>query len=521
MSEPIRIRSYVEGRWVEGEGVQATLLNPATEEVLATAATRAVDMAAALRHAREVGGASLREMGFAARGALLKSLSGVIREHREELLELAMRNGGNTRGDAAFDVDGASGTLAFYAGLAKGMGAGSLLVDGEALTLAKSVPLRGQHVWVPRRGVAVLVNAYNFPAWGFAEKLACAFLAGVPVVVKPATATALVAWRIAELFVASGVLPAGAWSFLAGPPGDLLDHLDGQDVLAFTGSADTGRALRAHPRVLARSVRVNVEADSLNAAVLGPDVDPGSPVWELWAREVAHEVTHKAGQKCTATRRVVVPRERLDAARDALVERLAKVRVGDPMAEGVTMGPVGSAAQRDDVRRGVRELEAGARRVYGDPERPRRDDGGDPGRGFFVGPTLLASDDAGAACAAHRREVFGPVATLMPYGGSAAEAAAVVALGEGSLVASVYSDDASFVRETVRNAAPWSGRITLGSQATAAESWGPGMVLPGLVHGGPGRAGDGEELGGVRGMHLYMQRVALQGAESLLREILG
>lgn len=519
--EPIRIRSYVEDRWVDGEGPGERLLDPSTEELLATASTTGVDLGAALRHAREVGGPALRALTFAQRGAILKGLSGIIREHRDALLELAMRNGGNTRADAAFDIDGASGTLAFYFSLSRGLGEGRVLVDGDALPLAKTAPLRGQHVWVPRRGAAVLVNAYNFPAWGFAEKLACAFLAGMPVVVKPATATALVAYRIAELFVASGLLPAGSWTFLAGPAGDLLDHLEAQDVLAFTGSAATGRAMRAHPRVLGKGVRVNVEADSLNAAVLGPDVEPGSTTWELWAREVTHEITHKAGQKCTATRRLLVPRARLDAARDVLLERLSRVRVGNPRNEGVTMGPLASARQRDDVQRGVEELAAVARPLTPVATAVRRDDGESPRTGFFVPPVLLEADDAHAAGPVHAREVFGPVATLLPYDGTAADAAAIVALGEGSLVASVYSDDAAFVRDAVLEMAAWSGRVTLGAAATAAESFGPGMVLPGLVHGGPGRAGDGEELGGLRGLHHYMQRVALQGAAELVDAVVG
>src|SRR6185436_22629 len=304
---------------------------------LATASTAGIDLGAALSHARAVGGPALRALTFSQRAAILKALAGIVREQRDELFDLAMRNGGNTKGDAKFDVDGASGTLAFYANLGRGLGEGRYLLDGEVVPLGRATPLAGRHVWVPRRGAAVLVNAYNFPAWGFAEKVACALLAGMPVVVKPATQTALVAWRIAQLYVAAGVFPAGSWTFLAGPAGDLLDHLEAQDVLAFTGSAATGAKMRAQPRVLAKGVRVNVEADSLNAAVLGPDVEPGSPTWELFVKEVVHEMTQKAGQKCTATRRVFVPRPRLDAARASLVERLSQVRVGDPLVEGVGM----------------------------------------------------------------------------------------------------------------------------------------------------------------------------------------
>jgi 3,4-dehydroadipyl-CoA semialdehyde dehydrogenase len=510
MADPIRIQSYVEGRWVAGEGEGSPLVNPATGERLATASTGGIDMGAALRHAREVGGPALRALGFGQRAAILKGLSGVVREHREELLQLAMRNGGNTMADAKFDVDGASGTLGFYAGLGRGLGEARVLLDGEPLPLGKATPLVGRHVWVPRRGAAVLVNAYNFPAWGFAEKVACALLAGMPVVVKPATQTALVAYRMAELFVASGHLPAGAWTFLAGPAGDLLDHLEAQDVLAFTGSAATGRRFLAHPRVLAKGVRVNIEADSLNAAVLGPDVAPGSPTWDLFVKEVTHEMTHKAGQKCTATRRVFVPRERLDAACEALVARLKDVRVGNPADEGVGMGPVVSNDQKRDVDEGVAALQGQARLAWAGEAAPG---------GAFVAAHLLVADDPRAAAAVHEREVFGPVATLMPYSGAAEEAGELVGLGEGSLVSSVYSDDPEFVTAAVLAMAPWNGRIHVGSEEIGAESWSPGTVLPGLVHGGPGRAGGGEELGGLRGLHRYMQRTAIQGAQSLLDHI--
>ena len=510
MAEPIRIESYVEDRWATGEGEGGALVNPATGERLATASTAGIDMGAALRHAREVGGPAVRALTFAQRSALLKGLSGIIREHREELLELAMRNGGNTLADAKFDVDGASGTLGFYAGLGRGLGEGRYLLDGEPLPLGKNTPLAGRHLWVPRRGVAVLVNAYNFPAWGFAEKMACALLAGMPVLVKPATQTALVSFRIAQLFVEKGQLPPGVWSFLAGPAGDLLDHLESQDVLAFTGSAATGRRMLSHPRVLEKGVRVNVEADSLNAAVLGPDVAPGAPTWDLFLKEVAHEMTHKAGQKCTATRRVFVPRERLDDVRAGLVERLRVVRVGDPATEGVGMGPVVSADQQRDVERGVAELAREAT-VAWEGESAEGD--------AFVPLRLLVAEDPRAAVTVHQREVFGPVATLMPYAGTAEDAAELVGLGEGSLVSSVYSDDPEFVAAAVMGMAPYNGRIHVGSAEIAAESWGSGTVLPGLVHGGPGRAGGGEELGGLRGLQRYMQRTAVQGARGLLDRV--
>lgn len=518
MTEITRIRSYVEDRWVDGEGEGAALRNPATEEIVARASTEGIDRGAALTHAREVGGPALRELSFAERGEILGRLSKLIRENRDELLELAMVNGGNTRADAKFDVDGASGTLHVYAGIGERLGDERILVDGDAVSLAREGPLVGQHVFTSRRGAAVLVNAYNFPAWGFAEKMACSFLAGLPVVVKPATATALVAYRMAEIFVEAEVLPEGSWTFLGGGAGDLLDHLGAQDVLAFTGSATTGRRMRSHPRVLQKGVRVNVEADSLNAAVLGPDVGPGSETWELFLSQTVHEITQKAGQKCTATRRIVVPSGRADDVAEALSDRLAGIRVGDPRREGVTMGPVTSADQRDDVREGITALAAEGEIVCGGPG-PRRDDSEAAEVGYFVAPTLLRMPSG--AGTVHEREVFGPVSSVIASSGEATEAADLVARGGGMLVSSVYSDDSDFVREVVLGAAPYHGRVTVGSNQVAEGALPPGVVMPTLVHGGPGRAGAGEELGGIRGVERYMQRTAIQGAREMVDAALG
>jgi 3,4-dehydroadipyl-CoA semialdehyde dehydrogenase len=521
MSEIVRIRSYVASRWVEGTDEGVPLVNPTTGAVVATASTAGLELGAALSHARAEGGRSLRELGFEGRSGLLKGLSRLLREHRDELLDLSTSNLGATRADGAFDVDGASGTLSFYALLGRSLGSGNLLPDGEGIALGRDNPLWGRHVWVPRRGVAVLVNAFNFPAWGFAEKMACAFLAGMPVVVKPATATALVAYRISELFVDSELLPAGSWTFLAGPAGDLLDHLESQDVLAFTGSAATAAKLRSHPRVLAKGVRVNVEADSLNAAVLGPGVEPGSATWQLFVRETVHEMTHKAGQKCTATRRIFVPARQLESAQEALTAALSEVRVGDPADREVTMGPVVDHRQLEDVRRGIEELAAQAEIVFGSSREVTVHGSAQTARGAFVGPVLLRADDPRRAEVVHRREVFGPVATVMPYDGTAEDAAELVGLGEGSLVSTVYSDDPGFVRAAVAALAPFNGRLVVGSASVAGCSWGPGTVLPGLVHGGPGRAGAGEELGGVRGVRRYLQRVAVEGDRGLVEAALA
>jgi oxepin-CoA hydrolase/3-oxo-5,6-dehydrosuberyl-CoA semialdehyde dehydrogenase len=514
----LTLRSYVEGRWVEGKGVE-TLVNPATEEPLAEAGGEGIDRAAALDFARRKGGPALRAMTFAERGARLKAMCDAIQAHRDELLDLAIANGGNTRADAKFDVDGATFTLSTYADLGKGLGDARFLVDGDGVSLGRSPRFHGQHIAVPRRGVAVHVNAFNFPAWGLAEKAAVALLAGVPVLSKPATSSAMVAHRIMEILVDSAALPEGALSLLVGHAGDLLQHLGPQDVLAFTGSGDTGALLRAMPGLIRDSVRVNVEADSLNAAILGPDVAPGSETYDLFLKDVVRDMTQKAGQKCTAIRRILVPATVAERVRDDLIDRLSAITVGNPAVEGVRMGPVATAAQLADVREGAAQLAADGRLVLGSGAVNAV--GAPPGKGFFVGPILIELEPGAAASSVHSREVFGPVATVVPYSGRASDAAEIVARGRGGLVSSVYSEDAAFAADVTLDLAPCHGRVFLGSARIAEQSPGPGTVLPLLVHGGPGRAGGGEELGGLRGLAFYMQRVALEGPRPLVERIAG
>ncbi len=511
--------SYLCGAWTTGAATAGTLVNPTTAEI--PPEVRAPGSPAdALRFARERGGPALRGASYAARGQMLAAMAKVIHGAREELLALALANGGNTRGDAKFDIDGAAGTLAHYAELGAGLGERRLLPDGEPVQVGRTARLVGQHVWAPRPGVAVFVNAFNFPAWGIAEKAACALLAGMPVLVKPATATALVSHRLVELWVADGCLPEGALQLLCGPAGDLLDHLRGPDVLSFTGSSATAQLLRGHPTVVAESVRVNIEADSLNAAVLGPDVDLGSETGQLFLVDVARDITQKTGQKCTAIRRVLVPTARTDEVCEALRERLAAIVVGDPSRDDVRMGPLATAAQRKDVAEGVARLAEATREVFGGLGEVTPV-GVPAGKGFFLGPVLRRADDATACDALHDREVFGPVATVAGYDGAAASAAALVARGAGGLVASAYSDDRGWVGGFVGEAAGWNGRLYLGSQKMAAQSPGPGTALPQLQHGGPGRAGGGSELGGLRGVERYLQRCALQGDASVLKGLLG
>jgi 3,4-dehydroadipyl-CoA semialdehyde dehydrogenase len=512
------IRSYVAGAWVEGAGKAQTLVNPATEEPVAEVAAGPVDWSRAVTHARTRGGAALRALTFTERGQLVKALSKLIHGHRDELIQLAIANGGNTRGDAKFDIDGASGTLAAYGEVGIALGKVRFLVDGEIGQLTRSVRFVGQHIAVPRQGVAVHINAFNFPAWGMMEKAAVALLAGVPVIAKPATSTALVAHRMMELVVESKLLPDGALSFVAGSVGDLLAHLDGQDVLAFTGSSDTGRRLRSQEQVVAASVRVNVEADSLNAAVLGRDLARDSEGYSLFIADVLRDMTQKAGQKCTAIRRVLVPADMIDGVQEDLVDRLSAIKVGDPAREDVGMGPVATRQQLDDVRAGIAHLREEAESLFGG-DGDVEPVGVPKGKGYFVSPVLLKVRDAKSARRVHEHEVFGPVATLIPYSGEAGDAVSLVARGGGGLVSSVYSDDRAFLGEMAFGLAPYHGRLFLGSSKLAGHAVGPGTVLPQLVHGGPGRAGGGEELGSLRGLSFYLQRTAIAGDKPILEAL--
>ena len=507
------LESYVCGGWHRGTGTPRQIHNATTEEVMGDVDSTGIDFGAVLAHARDVGGPNLRAMTFASRGQMLGDLAKVIHEHREELLELSVANAGTTRKDGKFDVDGATGTLSAYAYFAKNVGERNHLTDGDGIQLGRTARFWGRHILVPLRGAAVHINAFNFPAWNMLEKAACALLAGVPVIEKPGTPTALVAWRIAQIIVESKVLPDGAFQFIAGGTGDLLDRMGPQDTLAFTGSAYTGLKLRSNENLLRHSVRVNIEADSLNAAVLGPGEDETSETWRLFVKNVALDMRQKTGQKCTAVRRILVPQNELETVRAGLLEQIAEIQTGDPADSTTNMGPLASQAQLRDVTAGIARLAEHAKMLVGSPDRL-----GD--RGWFVSPTLLEAEDA-AAPVFHEEEVFGPVATILPYDGTAADAARIVNQGQGSLVGSIYSNDQDWVREAVLGAAPWHGRLWLGSDKMAEQSLPPGMVLPAMIHGGPGRAGGGEELGGLRGCSFYMQRCALQGFKTHIETAFG
>ncbi|MHC4138184.1 MAG: aldehyde dehydrogenase family protein [Planctomycetota bacterium] len=492
------LKSYVQDGWHEAGRGWVPLVDPCSEETIARASSEGIDFAETLEHSRGRGQSALRGMTLAERGALLATMSKTLQAHRDELIALSLENTGTTRKDAKFDIDGGIFTLAFYAQQAEALGDRPFLLDGEGLQLGRSARFWGQHVLVPLAGVAVHVNAFNFPVWGFAEKAACALLAGMPVITKPATSTALVAQRAVEAVIAGGDLP----------------------VLAVTGSASTALKLRVKTNLLESSTRVNVEADSLNAAVLGVDVAADGETWSVFLKDVVREMTQKSGQKCTAVRRILVPRERMDEVQAALHERLTETVVGHPGDASVTMGPLATAQQLDEAVTGVAKLREAAELILGSGERV--DGTGNPaGKGFFFGPTLLRAEDARDAAVVHEHEVFGPVATLLPYDGSADDAAEVVALAQGSLVTSLYSDDRAFVGEFLAHGASSSGRMYIGSEKVAGQLPGSGVVLPQLMHGGPGRAGGGVELGGLRGLQLYLQQTALSGDRALIERVTG
>ncbi|MGW5415035.1 phenylacetic acid degradation bifunctional protein PaaZ [Actinomadura geliboluensis] len=512
------LRSYVSGSWRAPEDEGAPLHDAVTGEEVARISSAGVDMGAALEYGRAVGGPVLRELTFHQRAALLKALASHLREHREELYGLSARTGA-TLNDARFDVDGGIGVLFAYASRGKReLPNDKVLIEGDVEPLGKGGTFVGQHLCTPSRGVAVQINAFNFPVWGPLEKLAPAFLAGVPSLVKPASQTAYLTARLIELVVESGILPEGAVQLVCGAPRDLLDHLTEQDLVAFTGSAATARLLRTHPAIVGNSVRFTAEADSLNCSILGPDAAPGTREFDLFADQLVTEMTVKAGQKCTAIRRALVPAALIDDVAEAVRDRLAKVTVGNPADPDVRMGALATLDQREEVRRSLKALMDAGRTVFGDPEHVDVV-GADAERGAFLAPVLLRADDTGRA-EPHEVEAFGPVSTLLPYEGAEA-AVELAARGRGSLAGSVVTADAEFARDVVLGLAPWHGRLLVLNAEDAKESTGHGSPLPPLVHGGPGRAGGGEELGGIRGVVHHMRRTALQSGPAMLTSITG
>jgi oxepin-CoA hydrolase / 3-oxo-5,6-dehydrosuberyl-CoA semialdehyde dehydrogenase len=512
------ISSYVRDDWYTAGDDGATVVDASTGEPVARVSSAGVDLAGMVEHARTVGGPGLRELTFHQRAAALKRLAAFLRERRDGLYELSARSGA-TAGDAGVDVDGGIGALFVYASKGRRELPNDVLyVDGPPEPLGRGGTFVGQHVHTSRPGVAVLVNAFNFPVWGMLEKLAPAVLAGMPVIVKPASQTAYVAELAFRHMVESQALPPGSIQLLCGAVGDLFDHLTGQDTIAFTGSAATAHKLRCHPAVVRESVRFNAEADSLNCSILGPDAAPGTEEFQLFVTEVVRELTQKTGQKCTAIRRSLVPAEHVGAVVDALGDRLAEVRVGDPRDQATTMGPLVSRGQLAEVGRAVAELGRGAEVAVGGPGRPELASG-DPERGAFHAPTVLVATSPRAP-ELHTVEAFGPVTSVIGYRG-AADAVELAALGRGSLVGSVVTADPGFARQVVLGVAPWHGRLLVLDRHDAAESTGHGAPLPHLVHGGPGRAGGGEELGGIRAVLHHMQVTSVSASPATVTAVTG
>src|SRR5882724_7318669 len=515
----MNLQSYVGGHWHSGEGLGVALRDATTGEVVATASSAGIDFDAVLAHAREVGGPALRELTFHQRATLLRSLAKRLAELKEEFYALSFCTGA-TKADALIDIDGGIGTVFAFAGKgARELPNAHVYLDGDVEGLSKGGTFVGQHIYVSREGAAVHINAFNFPVWGMLEKLAPTLLAGMPAIVKPATATAYLTELVVRRIIESKILPEGALQLVCGDLGNLFDHLDCQDAVSFTGSAQTASRLRVHPAIIRHAVPFIAETDSLNSSILALDAAPGTPEFDLYVKEVVREMTVKAGQKCTAIRKALVPAAVTGDVIAALQAALQKIVVGDPRLEGVRMGPVVSQEQRRDVLARVAELRGEADLIAGNLEQFEVK-GADRAHGAFVPPLLLLSRDPPTARAVHTVEAFGPVAMVVHYA-TTDDAIALARRGEGSLAASVFSADDALAGRIVLGLAPYHGRILVVNRTCAKESTGHGSPLAPLIHGGPGRAGGGEEMGGIRGVLHYMQRTVVQGSPDTLTATSG
>ncbi|THG85304.1 phenylacetic acid degradation bifunctional protein PaaZ [Pseudomonas sp. A-1] len=510
------LQSFIGGRWIGADAAQA-LKSAIDGHIVAHTHADKLDFTEAVSFARQSGTPALMKLDFQSRAQILKALGKYLMERKEQLYAISHHSGA-TRVDSWIDIEGGAGTLFAYASMGtRELPSGNLVHEGPAIPLGKQNHFAGTHILVPRGGLAVHINAFNFPIWGMLEKFAPTFLAGMPCIVKPATATSYVTEACVRLMHESGLLPEGSLQLIVGSTGDLLDRLEGPDVVTFTGSADTAAKLRVHPNLIRNSIPFNAEADSLNCAILAPDVTPDDEEFELFVKEVAREMTVKAGQKCTAIRRIIVPENRIDAVAERLAARLAKVVVGDPSKEGVKMGALASHDQFEDVSGRVEALLASSELLF----RGEAQFVGDQvAEGAFFAPTLLKSRDPHAAGGAHDIEAFGPVSTLMGYA-EIDEALALAARGKGSLVSTLVTRDPRVAARVVPAAAAWHGRVHVLDAEAAKESTGHGSPLPMLKHGGPGRAGGGEELGGIRAVKHYLQRTAVQGSPTMLSAITG
>ncbi len=511
-----KLHNYLQGAWVPHDGEGIPQFDAIDGTLISTCGSEGLDYRSILHYARKMGGPALRKMSFQERGRMLKALALFLDGQKEKYYTLSYRSGA-TRADSWIDIDGGIGTLFAYASLRRKLPDTRWYLDGEAAKLSKGGGFIGHHLLVPKHGVAIHINAFNFPIWGMLEKLSANLLAGMPAVVKPSEVTSYLSEIMVRDIIASGILPEGALQLVCGSGIGILDDLNEQDVVTFTGSAATGQQLRALPSIIQHSVPFNMEADSLNAIVLGPDVEPGSADFDLFLKEIRREMTAKTGQKCTAIRRIFVPADRIEAVQSALSKMLAQTTLGDPRAQGVRMGALVSKIQQQEVRQQVEKLLQNSSLAFGNLDQFEVF-GADKAKGAFFAPILLRNDQPSKYTNSHQIEAFGPVSTLMPYR-DLEEAIELVNLGKGSLVSTIATADPRFAQEYVMEAAPYHGRILILNEASAKESTGHGSPMPLLSHGGPGRAGGGEELGGLRGIKHYLQRTAIQGHPSMLGQI--
>lgn len=511
-----KLGNYVTGSWIEGDGDGVQLHNAITGKVISNATSAGLDFEAVLKYAREKGNNALRKMTFQQRGRMLRALALHLMAHKEKFYAISAQSGA-TRIDSWIDIEGGIGNLFSNASLRRKLPDETFCLDGDPINLSKENTFMGHHILVPKEGVAVHINAYNFPVWGMLEKIAVNLLAGMPAVVKPATVTSYLTEAVVREIIASGILPEGALQLICGSAGDMLNYVNSQDVVTFTGSKYTGLKLKSHQTILGESVPFNMEADSLNCIVLGTDVAPGMPEWDIFIKEVKKEMTVKAGQKCTAIRRIFVPENKIEDVRNALVKELERTAIGDPANEKVRMGSLAGQEQRNDVRTQVQKLLATSQIIYGSLDSVSVIDA-DANEGAFMSQILLLNDNPFANEEPHNIEAFGPVSTLMPYK-NIDDAIALSKKGLGSLCSTIVTADPSIAKQYVIGAATHHGRILVLNADCAKESTGHGSPLPSLVHGGPGRAGGGEEMGGLRGVKHYLQRTAIQGSPTMLTAI--
>jgi oxepin-CoA hydrolase / 3-oxo-5,6-dehydrosuberyl-CoA semialdehyde dehydrogenase len=511
-----KLENYITGNWITGDGEGQQLYNAVTGETIATATTKGLDFAAITNYARTVGNPALRKMTFHERGNMLKALAMHLRNHLDKFYQVSYQTGA-TKADSWVDIEGGIGNLFANASLRRKLPDETFCIDGESHNLSLQNTFMGTHILVPKEGVAIHINAFNFPVWGMLEKIAVNLLAGMPAIVKPATVTSYLTEVFVKEIIASKILPKGALQLVCGSAGDLLDHVTSQDVVTFTGSASTGLLLKSNPYILKESVPFTMEADSLNCIVLGEDVTPDKPEWNIFVREVRKEMTLKAGQRCTGIRRIFVPENKMEDMWKAIAISLSQTIIGNPLNEKVRMGSLAGQTQRKEVKEQVQKLLASSQIVYGSLDSVEVI-AADAVKGAFLSPILLINEKPFESQEAHSVEAFGPVSTIMPYK-NLDEAIELSKMGKGSLCSSIITSDNAIAKKYVINAATHHGRILVLNNECAKESTGHGSPLPLLVHGGPGRAGGGEEMGGLRGVKHYLQRTAIQGSPSTITAI--